>query len=137
MLEQIAVEGQGFRPLKDHGSWRIAQLGYDPAVNAPESLAVLGRHLATEEAFLLLQGRAVMVTAGNLEQPGSLEAVRLAADRIYVVGQGQWHAAVLSPGARLLIVENSDTGAANSEDRPLSTVERLELRACIARAQDV
>ncbi len=26
MLEEIDIQGQGFQPLKDHESWRIAQL---------------------------------------------------------------------------------------------------------------
>jgi hypothetical protein len=29
MLEEIEIQGQGFRPLKDYGAWRIARLSYD------------------------------------------------------------------------------------------------------------
>jgi mannose-6-phosphate isomerase-like protein (cupin superfamily) len=135
MLEEIDIQGQGFQPLKDHGSWRIAQLSYDPGVNALDSLASLGRHFETEEAFLLLQGEAVMVTAGIQDQPRRFEAVEFAAGKIYVVRQGQWHAAVLKPGGRLLIVENRDTGEENSENHSLSAEEKLEIRACIARGE--
>jgi hypothetical protein len=134
MLEQIEIEGMGFRPLKDYGSWRIAQLSYDPGVNALDSLSTLGRHFKTEEAFLLLQGEAVMVTAGTGKQPRDYEAVRFVPGWIYVVKQEQWHAAVLKPGSRVLIVENRDTGAKNSENHALSKEEKLEIRTCIAQA---
>jgi hypothetical protein len=137
MLEEIIIQGQGFRPLKDHGSWRIAQLSFDPTVNALDSLASLGRHFETEEAFLLLQGGAVMVSAGTQDRPGSFEAVRFVAGSIYVVRQRQWHAAVLKPGSRLLIVENRDTGADNSENHSLSTEEKLEIRACVAQMESL
>ena len=135
MLEEIDIQGQGFQPLKDHGSWRIAQLSFDPRVNALDSLASLGRHFDTEEAFILLQGEAIMVTARTQDRPGSYEAVKFAAGKIYVVRQRQWHAAVLKPGGRLLIVENRDTGADNSENHSLSTDEKFEIRACVARAE--
>jgi ureidoglycolate hydrolase len=137
MLEEINIQGQGFQPLKDHGSWRIAQLSFASSVNALDSLAALGRHFQTEEAFVLLQGEAVMVTAGTQDQPGSFEAVKFAAGKIYVVRQRQWHAAVLKPGSRLLIVENRDTGAENSENHSLSTEEKLEIRACVAQAESL
>ena len=44
MLEEIIIQGQGFRPLKDHGSWRIAQLSFDPTVNALDSLGLKKKH---------------------------------------------------------------------------------------------
>ena len=135
MLEEINIQGQGFQPLKDHGSWRIAQLSFDPKLNSLDSLASLGRHFETEEAFLLLQGEAVMVIAGIQDQPGRFEAVEFAAGKIYVVRQGQWHAAVLKPGGRLLIVENRDTGADNSENHSLSKEKKLEVKARVAQAQ--
>ena len=137
MLEEINIQGQGFQPLKDYGSWRIAQLSYDPGVNALESLASLGRHFETDEAFLLLQGEAVMVTAGTQDQPRSFKAVKFASGKIYVVQQKQWHVAVLKPGSRLLIVENRDTGAENSENYSLSNEEKLEIRACVAQAESL
>ncbi len=135
MLEQIEIHGQGFQPLKDHGSWRIAQLSYDPGVNALNSLSTLGRHFRTEEVFLLLQGEAVMFTAGSEDRPGCFEAFSFVPDRLYVVQPGQWHAAVLEPGTRLLIVENRDTGAENSETHPLSKEEKNEIRSCVVRAR--
>ena len=135
MLEEIDIQGQGFQPLKDHGSWRIAQLSFDPRVNALDSLASLGRHFETEEAFILLQGEAVMVTAGTQDRPGSYEAIKFVGGRIYVVRQRQWHTAVLKPGTQLLIVENRDTGVDNSENHSLSAEEKFEVKVCVARAE--
>jgi mannose-6-phosphate isomerase-like protein (cupin superfamily) len=135
MLEQIEIHGQGFQPLKDYGSWRMAQLSYDPSVNDLDSLSSLGCHYETEEAFLLLQGEAVMVTAGTGKQPRGFEAVKLVAGRIYVVAVGQWHAAVLRPDTRLLIVENRGTGSANSENHTLTHQERLEVGRCVAQVE--
>ena len=135
MLEQIEIRGGGFRPLKDSGSWRIARLGHDPRLNDLETLSTLGRHFRTEEAFVLLRGKAVMVTAGTAGQPRGFEAVGFEAGKVYVVKPGQWHAAVLQPEACLLIVENRDTGAENSENHTLSKEEKLEIRRCVAQAE--
>lgn len=135
MLEQFEIHGQGFQPLKDYGSWRIAQLSYDPSVNDLDSLSSLGCHYETEEAFVLLQGEAVIVTAETGKKPLSFEAVKLVPGRIYVVAVGQWHAAVLKPDTRLLIVENRGTDSANSENRALSNGEKLEVRRSVAQAE--
>ena len=59
MMEEIEISGTGFKPLKDYGAWRVAQLSYDEEVNALQSLPILGRHFETQEVFTLLSGGAV------------------------------------------------------------------------------
>ena len=75
-----------------------------------------------------------MVIAGIQDIPQNFETVRFVPGKIYVVRQGQWHAAVLKPGARLLIVENRNTGAENSENHTLSDSEKLEISKGLTRA---
>ena len=133
MLEEIEISGTGFKPLKDYGAWRVAQLSYDEAVNALQSLQILGRHFETEEVFTLLAGEAVMITAGTGAAPDAFETTVLSPGQLYVVREGQWHAAVLAPESRLLIIENRNTGAANSENHSLSADEKASISSLVIR----
>jgi mannose-6-phosphate isomerase-like protein (cupin superfamily) len=131
MMEEIEISGTGFNPLKDYGAWRVAQLSYDEEVNALQSLQSLGRHFETQEVFTLLSGGAVMITAGTGAAPDDFEATELSPGKLYVVQEGQWHAAVLTPESRLLIIENRNTGAANSENHSLSVDEKVRISSLV------
>ncbi len=133
MLEEIEISGTGFNPLKDYGAWRVAPLIYDAAVNARQSLQTLGRHFETQEVFTLLAGEAVMITAGTGAAPDAFQATVMSPGQLYVVGEGQWHAAVLAPESRLLIIENRNTGAANSENYNLSAEEKASISSLVTK----
>ena len=62
----------GYSPLVDHGSWRVASLR--PIFPLPaEQLEVVERHTKSDEVFVLLEGRVVLVIAGRGPKPGSIQ----------------------------------------------------------------
>ena len=115
MSNKIIIEGNGYTPLKDFESWRLAAL-LPSHTNAVDSVKVFGRHNTTDEVFTLLCGTAYMVTAGKSDDPINLNIVKLEQGTLFVVDAGEWHAAILEQDAQILITENRDTSDSNTEE---------------------
>ena len=61
-----------YSPLVDHGSWRVVSLR--PVFPLPpEQLEVVERHSESDEVFVLLEGKVVLVIAGHGPEPGSIQ----------------------------------------------------------------
>lgn len=108
-----------YTPCKDgyeikhrFGSWRTAYLRYAERF---DTVTYLGRHLETDEVFVLLKGSAVLLSGKNAE----LTPMELG--NIYNVRKGVWHNIKVSKDALVLVVENADTCKENSEYIPIDT----------------
>ena len=112
--EWICSEVCGFHTAFTYDKWSLAIIRHSAQFdwNAP---AVYGRHLETDEAFVLLSGNAVMTEAGNGNQPTEPKGTALQMQQICVIPRGVWHQLRLSEDACVLVAENSNTSAANSE----------------------
>ena len=104
--EVFEYNGVGYDRTMNFGEWRVAFLNYAERFDVIDKLE---RHMLTDEVFVLLSGRASLVTGKEfLETP-------LEPCKIYNVKQGAWHALLMDPDAKVLIVENHDTARENSE----------------------
>lgn len=128
MLQAIDIKGVGFNILKDYNSWRIANLGYDENSNSITGIKNLGRHLETIEVFILIEGTASMVIAGYENSPTELTIEKLEPGKLYVVQERQWHGALLEPDSILLIMENQNTNATNSENYTLTKEDKETIK---------
>lgn len=69
------------------------------------------RHNMTDEIFVLLRGRAVMLIYEN----GVFTETVLEAEKAYNVEKGTWHYLALSDDALAFAAENSDTDSSNTD----------------------
>ena len=109
MIEILGYTGEGYRPLVDFESWRVAFLRRNERF---ASLTGLERHLETDEVFVLLEGEATLYTR---DEGGVLHSFAMAERAVYNVKRGVWHHIVASEGATVLIVENANTTKENTE----------------------
>lgn len=107
-LDVIRYEGEGYRRMVDFGNWRVAFLLYAERFDK-EYIQKMERHLLTDEVFVLLSGKAALVI-GKEQKVCQLEK-----NTIYNVKKNVWHAVCVSRDAQILIVENADTSAENTE----------------------
>ena len=117
-LDIYEYDGAGYEPTMNFGEWRVALMNY------ADSLAKMGkyeRHLLTDEVFVLLEGKATLIV-GESKTEYKMEKFK-----IYNVKRGIWHGTVMSPDAKLLIVENHNTTADNSEKIFYDTPIEVEL----------
>lgn len=117
---------QGYNRLVSFESWRIAVLKYWDRTSI-EQRRMIQKHNETDEVFILLEGSATLITAGNGEEPGEFEFVTMQPHKAYDVKKGYWHAHVLAEDATVLIVENDNTSRENSVDWFLTEEQRHEM----------
>lgn len=114
-MEILTYEGEGFQVLKESNDWKIGFLRYSKRFAACKEME---RHLETDEAFILLTGKAALLT--DVVYPMKEQV-------LYVVPKGVWHHIVVSKDAVVMVVENRNTSKENTEkktwDRELWTDE--------------
>lgn len=113
-MEELLVldyDGKGYFSHFKYGAWRIAYLNYAPMFTK-EGITYLERHNETDEVFILLEGTASLFMGED--------AVETQMEKFcsYIVKKGAWHNIAVSEDAKVLIVENADTGKSNSEYLP-------------------
>jgi hypothetical protein len=134
LLEIEEWRGEGYKPVVDFGTWRTAVCNWSDK-DLPENVEAMQKHMETDEVFVLLAGSCVLLTADGTDAPGAIEAESMLPLKAYNVKKGTWHGHCMSRDASLLIVENRDTGAANSATAPLSRAQRGLVPDLVRRAQ--
>ena len=107
-LEIFEYEGVGYNPTMHYGAWRVALANFGENFDR-ERYRYLERHLLTDEVFVLLSGTAFLITGKEFTE------TPLEPNKIFNVKKGSWHALLMEPDAKVLIVENHDTARENSE----------------------
>ncbi len=126
LIEIREFHGKGYQPLIDFGEWRVAQLRYLDEIQ-PDRIDSMERHSETDEVFVLLRGRGVLIVGGRASRVGVIHPQVLQPEKIYNVKRGVWHTILLSREACVLLVENRDTGRHNSEYCSLSPGQRRQI----------
>jgi ureidoglycolate hydrolase len=134
LLEIRAYTGEGYQPLVDYGTWRVAILNYLDGIH-PEKLDSVERHVETDEVFVLLKGQGVLFIGEGEPQVERLHPQVMEIGKIYNIKKNAWHTIVLSRDASVLIVENRDTDKHNSEYSPLQPTQRAFVLETARREQ--
>ena len=113
-LEIIGYKGKGYKPLIDFNGWRVAYLRFLDELT-PTHIERMERHLQTDEVFILLEGETTLMMGEGDRQVTSVIPVPMERMKLYNVKQGAWHGVLMSKDATILLVENQNTGTANSE----------------------
>ncbi len=130
-IERTKIQHQGYLPLIDYETWRVAVLSYCLDVRL-DQLVTMQRHLETDEVFVLLEGNCVLFSGGNGEHPEEIQWVKMEKNQLYNVKKGVWHTHTLDEEGSVLIIENQDTTDDNS---PTETLKEAQIEA-IRKAGD-
>jgi hypothetical protein len=126
LLEVREYTGEGYLPVIDYGTWRVAILNYIDEL-LPENISHMQRHDETDEVFVLLRGRCILFLGAGEESVTSIYAQDMEPLKMYNVKKSAWHTHTLSEGGMVLIIENRDTGEWNSPLCPLDKAQRKQL----------
>ncbi len=132
-IEIIPNIKECYAPLVDFESWRVAGLNHCDLVDIA-NLTRVERHLETDEVFLLTAGRAALIVErGGENETGAargnpFEVIPMKPNTLYNIKKGVYHHVVMEKDASIIIVENSDTTAENSEYKELDTVDSKKLK---------
>lgn len=111
-IEILTYEGEGYRPVHDFESWRVALLNHAERFDA-HTIKELERHRETDEIFVLLAGQAELIVGEEMRR------VPMEYGKVYNIPKGVYHGISVSEDARVLIVENADTTRENTDRIPL------------------
>ena len=115
-LEVTGSSGEGYNVLTKYQSWRVAVITYAERFER-RNIHRLERHMKTDEVFVLMDGKATLFI-GQAGTPVDMEPYKA-----YNVKFGVWHGICVSANAKVLICENDDTGAENTEYMQWSPME--------------
>ena len=118
--------GEGYRPLVDYGEWRVAILRFIGSL-LPENIDFIECHRETDEVFVLLEGACILLIGVPEGESYRIEPLEMAPLKLYNIRKGVYHSHILSRNATVLIIENRDTGAANSHRISLSESQRAQV----------
>lgn len=104
----------GFHPLIFCNDWRVAVLNYFDVVEK-DLIYRMERHPETDEVFVLRNGSAWLILGGDSDHPEDVTTFPMEDGLIYNIRRNVWHHIVMTPATSVLLVENADTSAENSE----------------------
>ena len=123
LLEITTFDGVGYKPLFDFDCWRVAFLRFIDEL-LPENITRAEKHLETDEVFVLLAGKAVLIIGSGDDEIIEMTPYVMEPYQLYNVKQSTWHNVVLSQDATILLVENNNTNSGNSAYCELSDEQR-------------
>ena len=122
-IETLRYDENGYKSLVFFENWRVALMNDGPKTTL-EGLSYFQKHDDTDEVFVLLEGRCVLLMAGFGENPGEISAVDMEPGSMYNVKKGAWHTHYFAPNTKVVIVENADTVPENSPISNLTDEQR-------------
>ncbi len=122
-IETLRYDENGYKSLVFFENWRVAFMNDSPKTTV-EGLSYFQKHDETDEVFVLLEGRCVLLMAGFGENPGEISAVDMEPGSMYNVKKGAWHTHYFAPNTKVVIVENADTVPENSPISNLTDKQR-------------
>jgi hypothetical protein len=126
LLDITEYTDVGYLPLIAYGAWRVAILNYIDEL-LPENIGKMQRHDNTDEVFVLLKGRCILFVGAGADRIEEILAEDMQPLKLYNMKRGTWHTHTLDQRATVLIIENDDTGPANSPEIELTMEQRSGL----------
>src|SRR5512140_2172056 len=98
LLEIRSHEGEGYQPLVEYGTWRVAILRFEEGLQAGGQSS-MERHMETDEVFVLTKGEGALILGGNSREVGTLAVQPMEIGKVYNIKQSAWHTVSLSRDA--------------------------------------
>lgn len=126
LIEEYKHKGEGYYPNLVGPKWQVAQLNYEPGL-APGAIKKIDIHYNTDETFLLMAGRAVLIAAEIKDNRVEFEVINMKPRVLYNIPKGCWHNIALSDDAEILITEDANTHLNDFDFYYLNQADQREL----------
>jgi ureidoglycolate hydrolase len=118
----------GLSRVYENEKWMVGIKNWKPA-NDHANIECLERHNETDELFVLVSGRCVLLFAD--EKDGELEigATVMEPMKVYNIPRSLWHNTVTMKDTKLILIEDSSTSSKNSDVLTLDAGQIAEAKA--------
>ena len=130
LIEKYEVKGSGYHPFLIRDGWQVAQLNSDENQRI-ENITKLDVHYQTDEVFILLKGKAILITATIIENNPKIELELMKPQITYNIPKNTWHNIAMEEGSEVIIIEKSNTHVSDFEFFNLTMGKRIELRKLV------
>ena len=96
--------------------------------NDIEKIQYLEVHHATDEQFILVQRKAVLLTASRENDAFKIDVIPMEPNKVYNVLQGTWFNTITQKDTKLIYVQDAGTTTENSEYCDMTEVELSMVR---------
>ncbi len=126
LIEKYNVKHAGYHPFLIRDGWQVAQLNY-MADQEIRNIRKLDIHHLTDEVFVLLKGKVVLIGAVLENSVPKFEVELMKPNLTYNIPMGTWHNIAMTKGSEVLIIEKSNTHLGDFEFFPLTYKKMVEL----------
>jgi ureidoglycolate hydrolase len=130
-IQKFEFKGEGLTRVYENAKWMVGIKNWKPA-NDITGIDCLERHNETDELFILLAGGCTLLSAEEGPKGLAIKAIKMEPMKVYNIPRGLWHNTVTTKEVKLILVEDSATGAANSEVLPLKPEQLAEVKRLLA-----
>ncbi|MDO5977893.1 hypothetical protein [Flavivirga spongiicola] len=127
LIESYQIIEDGFHPFLIRDGWQVAQLNYVEEQNI-ENISKIDVHYQTDEVFVLLNGKAVLIVATFKDDIPFFEVELMKQNTIYNIPKNRWHNIAMEEESKVLIVEKSNTHLSDFDYFNLDSEKRSELK---------
>ncbi|MBT8300179.1 MAG: hypothetical protein KJO63_02495 [Maribacter sp.] len=133
LIEQYQISDNGYHPFLIRDGWQVAQLNYMPEQEIG-NIEKLDIHHLTDEVFILLNGKAVLIGATINGDDVKFEVEVMKPNITYNVPVNTWHNIAMGMGSEVIIVEKSNTHEGDFEFFQLSEENKKEMEILVKKA---
>lgn len=108
MIERYFHTEDGYNPFLIREGWQVAQLNY-VAKHGLDDIDDVEMHALTDEVFILMRGRAALITASFEGDEPTFEVENMRVGVTYNIPAGVWHNIAMDKNAQIIIVERNNT----------------------------
>lgn len=117
MLTEATFSAEGFCPVVRNSQFLCAFITRSAAY-APGQVKEMKRHNDTDEVFVLLQGKALLLTRDSLDE--ACRETLLSPLTAYTVHAGTWHYLAVSEDAKVFVTESGAIQRENTDTADVS-----------------
>lgn len=117
-------EAEGIQCVFDNKKWVVCIKNWKPN-NDVDQIQYLEIHHATDEQFILVKGKALLLVASRDEKGFDIQVIPMEQGKVYNVPRDTWFNTITQKDTKLVYVQDAGTTGENSEYQDM-TAEELE-----------
>ncbi len=106
--------GEGMARVYENSMWTVGIKNWKKA-NDITNINALERHNETDELFILLEGKCILVYANEINGELKIEKKYMEPMYVYNIPKTLWHNTITEKNTKLILIENSSTSMENSD----------------------
>jgi ureidoglycolate hydrolase len=130
-IQQFEYKDSGLIRVYQNEKWMVGIKNWKPA-NDIANIDCLERHNETDELFILLAGECTLLSANETKTGLEIKAIAMEPMKVYNIPRSLWHNTVTMKDTKLILVEDSSTGAKNSEVIQLAPEQIAAVKKLVA-----